>query len=241
MRKIASPEQVDAFDPRPFLEILDIQILAACLRETRMDVEINDLAHPGAMDKPYKLLLLCKCKGGLFMKYLSVLFILLVLTACAKTETPTTGPDLEGDAQVVESGTEKILGETEIKLNVDEVRCFKDEQKVMFSFRNDDTKNWQMNQQVPFPTPKDLGAVRVYINSYEVNGRNPYLREGVRQFGPEERFSDNCGGVEVLESGSSVTCTLYPVPLKEANAYAAGKNEILVHSPTNQHTIQFTC
>ena len=178
------------------------------------------------------------------MKYLSLLLILLLFTACAKQEpvpTATPGPELEGDAQEVESGTAKILGDTEIELNVDEVRCYKDEQKISFRFKNDDTRNWQMNQQVPFPTPKDLAAVRVYINSYEVNGRNPYLREGVRQFGPGERFSDNCGGIEVLGPGASVTCTLYPVPLKAANAVAAGKNEILVHSPTNKHIIQFTC
>jgi hypothetical protein len=179
------------------------------------------------------------------MKYFALLALLLLFTACAKQEqipvAPSPGPELKDDAGAVESGTTKALGENEIELNVDEVRCIKDDQKIMFRFRNDDTKDWQLNQEVPFPAPKDLAAIHVLVNSYEVNGRNPYIKDGVRQFGPGERFSDNCGGVEVLEPGDAVTCTLYPVPLKEENSYAAGKNEIFVNSPTNKHIIQFTC
>lgn len=183
------------------------------------------------------------------MKYLALLLMLL-LFACAKqqdvgTQEPAAPaePELVGNAEEVESGTDKVFGEKEstAAIGVDQVRCDRENRAITFSFKNNDVRNWQMNQQVPFPAPKDLAAVRVYINSYEVNGRNPYLKDGERQFGPEERFSDNCGGVELLKPGEVAVCTVYPVPLKAANELIAGKNEILVHSPTSKHIIQFTC
>jgi len=148
-----------------------------------------------------------------------------------------------GEVGAVESGTDKTFGDVDraSALKIDDVLCDKETKTITFRFKNEDTKSWQMNQQVPFPSPKDLEPVRIFINSYEANNRNGYLREGVRYFGPEETFSDNCGGVEVLAPGADVTCTLTPVPLKSANDLTVGKNNIFVDSPTSHHIIEFLC
>lgn len=189
--------------------------------------------------------------------FISTILVLALLIACAQApqenapvRPPADAADqdfpAEPDApevQDAEPGTTAVLTDADksTALDINSVECDLAEKKISFRFRNDDTKNWQMNGQVPFPAPQDLAPVRVYINSYEVNGRNPYLKDGVRQFGPEELFSDNCGGVEILEPGEDVTCTLQPVPLKAANEFTAGKNEILINSPTSKNIIQFTC
>jgi len=130
------------------------------------------------------------------MKYLIAL-LLVLLVACASEQAPTppavppsspsvpaaqTAPAQDSDGtQIVESGTDKTFGEVEKRtaLDIDEVVCDKEERSLSFRFQNDDVKTWQMNQQIPFPAPKDLDAVRVYINSYEVNGRNPYIKDRV--------------------------------------------------------------
>lgn len=186
------------------------------------------------------------------MKAAIALLVLVLLTACSQApdapdalpeipDVPAVQVETGGDAAPAESGTDKTFGELGEKTALDEVICDSAAKSVTFSFKNTDTRDWELNQNVPWPAPADLAPVRVYINSYEVNGRNPYIKEGVRQFGPAEKFSDNCGGVQRLAPGDSVTCTLTPVPLKEANDLIAGKNEILVHAPTSKQTIQFIC
>jgi len=195
-----------------------------------------------------------------------IVMLALLLVACATNtngpvpsgtptapETPPAQTDTgapaaptapaEGGVTAPESGAQKVFGNTtEVStLKIDDVLCDKATKKITFRFKNDDTKSWQVNQAVGFPAPKDLAPLRVFINSYEANNPNGYLKDGVRYFGPATKFSDNCGGVEVMKPGDDITCTLTPIPLKSATTLSAGTNTIFVDTPTSHHIIEFLC
>ncbi len=128
-------------------------------------------------------------------------------------------------------------------ITVDDIRCDAETSTVTFRFRNLDTKSWQLDQNVPFPAPKDLGGVRVTLNSYEVNGRQRPLSPttGDELFGPEAKFSANCGGVEVLAPNEEAVCTVSPVLLKSETAVAAGANEIRINGAGKDGLARFSC
>jgi hypothetical protein len=194
------------------------------------------------------------------MKYAFV-FLLVLLVACSQAPAQTATPpapvapvqeeapvqeaqapaDNGEGAKAIVSGTDKTYGtvNTSSVLKIDDVTCDKDKRSITFRFANNDAKDWQMNQEVGW-ADTTAAPVRVFVNGYEANGK-VYMQNGERYFGPEETFSDNCGGIEVLKPGQDITCTIYPVPLKTATALSAGTNEIFIDSPTSHHKIQFTC
>jgi hypothetical protein len=197
--------------------------------------------------KTYKFMSL-----GYRMKTIIALLVLALLVLGCSAQPPVA-PNVPAPVENVEPAEEKIeevVPATEqvygvvnktSALDVDSVRCDSETRTITFRFSNNDTRRWQMNQKVGWDSPRDLAAVRVFVNSYEVNGRNQYIVNGEKYFGPNWPFSENCGGVEELAPGEDVTCTLSPVSLKAANAVSAGKNEIFIDSPTSHHIIQFLC
>jgi hypothetical protein len=185
----------------------------------------------------------------------AILILAGLLIACSKepVQAPAFAPsnDQQEPASpdqntgTQNSGTAVTAGQEDkiTALDIDSVECDLEDRKISFRFANNDAQDrqWQMNQQVSWNGPKDLVAVRVFVNSYEVNGRNQPILSGENLFGPKWPFSENCGGTEVLAPGDDVTCTLQPVPLKAANQLTAGNNEIFIDSPSSHHIIQFTC
>lgn len=171
----------------------------------------------------------------------------LLLTACAQKEQPlppmppTPPPQIIEDANPVPDGA-SVLGPGNKTSALEQVTCDKATRSVTFTFKNNDpARSWQLNQEVAWDAPKDLVAVDVLINNYEVNGRNRYINNGETFFGPNWPFSENCGGVKVLAPGQQVTCTVTPVPLKTPTALSAGTNEIFIKTFTTNQIIQFTC
>lgn len=165
-----------------------------------------------------------------------------VVMPSAPVQAPVAMPS---DTKAVGNAAATIFGDaykSPDALKIDDVICNKEKKAIMFSIRNNDDqgRKWQLNNDVKWGDQTTIG-VHVLINSYEVNSRSPYVVDGLRYFGPNEKFSDNCGGVEVLNPGQTVTCTVYPVPLKESNVINQGLNEIFVKTYTSNHIIQFLC
>jgi len=196
------------------------------------------------------------------MKYLLAI-LAAILVACAPTAETTPEPvvvpppepvepepveevmedsAMMEDSEEVESGLDKAFGEADTAqiITVDDVICDSEQNALQFRFRNLGDVNWELNQNVPFPPPKDLTSVRILINNYEANGRGAFV-QGVRQFGPEEKFSENCGGIEILAPGDEASCFLQPVPLRDENALGAAVNEISLNTAGTDGTVRFTC
>jgi hypothetical protein len=146
-------------------------------------------------------------------------------------------------AKPVVTGSDRVFGEVNrtAALNASEIKCDPGTRTVTFTLRNDDTRTWEMDQQLGWNPSKDKVNIHVSINSYEVNARNQYIDNGIKYFGPNWPFSANCGGVKELAPGSAATCTLQPVPLKNATSLTGGLNEIFIKTPTSDRIVQFTC
>ncbi len=120
-----------------------------------------------------------------------------------------------------------------------DISCDAAERRLSFTIVNTGDQRWQLDQDVGFPPPVDLVSGKVFVNNYEVNRRQAsQFKDGVKLFGPNEKFSENCGGVEVLAPGEEASCTIYPVPLKSADA---GVNRIWLDVPGDIEYVSFTC
>jgi len=130
---------------------------------------------------------------------------------------------------------------------LEDVKCDLEESKVTFSFTNNGEYTWSLDQEIGFAPSGDVRNVKVFMNHrYEMNanGRtdyHPITREPM--FGPNELFSENCGGVTELAVGETATCTLTPVPLNSGTGSAglSAVNYILIDSPGDDDLIEFTC
>ncbi len=160
----------------------------------------------------------------------------------AVEEPEDTGLD---EAEPVEEAAGEILGGEDTRehvLAIEDVRCTAEGRKLSFTLTNMDDQEWQMNQEVPFPPPIGMAALKFFVNNYEANGHKTYydVDTGDAYFGPNERFSDNCGGVEVLAPGESTTCSLEPVPLKQEDQFQ-NKNHLFIDTPGIEEVYSFTC
>ncbi len=151
----------------------------------------------------------------------------------------------QGGVQEIPSGVDKTFGpvNTTQVITLDDVRCDASARSLTFRFRNTDpTHSWQLNEEVPFPAPADLVSVRVMVNQYEANAKVHKVANGETLFGPQDRFSDNCGGIEVLAPNESVTCTVSPVPIvTPAKGDDRAVNDIFVNSPGPDGEVRFSC
>lgn len=138
------------------------------------------------------------------------------------------------EAVLVDDTAELFAGDTEPEFGgkVGNIKCTVDGSKLVFTMQNSGEKRWQLNQAVGFPPPTDMIKLKVMINNYEANSPTAKYTspDGVRYFGPEQPFSENCGGVEELLPGDRTTCTLYPVPLKDESD-SINKNRIWLDVP----------
>jgi hypothetical protein len=164
--------------------------------------------------------------------------------AAPEPAPPAVAPAKTEVAEAV-TGTDKAFGDAKLDsedvLAIDEVRCDKETRTLTFRFANNDAKKWQLDQKVPFPAPRDMEPARIFLNRYEMNGPTYWSPEKEMYFGPSETFSDNCGGVEVLEPGQDVTCTVSPVPLAQETELKHGNEQIFIDTPTSHHVLSFTC
>lgn len=155
--------------------------------------------------------------------------------------TPEASTDNAGN---LAAPGEAFAGEpsTEVTGKVGNVRCTAATRKLTFTVHNDGDKTWSLDQQVPFPPPADLVPAKIFINDYEANRFTSYYDAdtGEMLFGPNEKFSANCGGVDQLAPGEQAECTLYPVPLKDADAFS-NRNRIWVDVPGEIDSAYFTC
>lgn len=162
-------------------------------------------------------------------------------------DNTVTPEAVEGDANVLEN-TGDILGGGEMQdlgSKVTGVACDLEANKITFTLKNIGLATWQLDQDVPFPAPKDLKPVKIFINGYEANRGSPQYHPDTkeRMFGPNELFSENCGGEAELAVGESVECTLYPVKLNRGTGSNDLKavNGIFIDSPSIDDYIEFTC
>lgn len=128
---------------------------------------------------------------------------------------------------------------------INSVACDLEERKITFTFENTGEHSWSIDQEVGFATGGDLKNVKIFMNHrYEMNGNQQYYTDsGDLMFGPNERFSDNCGGVTELATGDTATCTVYPVPLNRGTGSEGlnSVNNIMIDSPNVDEVIEFTC
>lgn len=199
------------------------------------------------------------------MKWLlPVLLISMLVFACSQEATVETKPLPEAPVvkdvapesvpEVIET-TEEATAQAQILPNeepvqelaseVGDVMCDEDNMKITFTITNNGDVTWQLDQKVPFPAPADLKPVKVFVNKYEVNSGSTQYHPDTREvmFGPNKLFSDNCGGVEELAPGRSVTCTIYPVKLNRGSGSEGLKdvNLIFIDSPGLDEYIEFIC
>ncbi len=99
-----------------------------------------------------------------------------------------------------------------------------------------------MDQDIPFPPPVDIVPLRIFVNNFEANGHQPYYDRDTyeRLFGPNEKFSDNCGGVDVLKVGEIASCTLQPVKLV-SEADFQNTNRLFIDTPGIEVVFNFQC
>jgi hypothetical protein len=123
-----------------------------------------------------------------------------------------------------------------------DVLCDLEARKLTFRFRNKETRTWQLDGELPLSPPAGLVGVYLTINQYPVNQNHEYYIDGVKQFGPGAKLSENCGGVATLAPEEEAVCTLQPVPLRD-QFYFGGVNEILINVPgaAEDGRVEFTC
>lgn len=148
----------------------------------------------------------------------------------------------------VKPGTEKVWGEVEIPKapKIGEAFCDLANNKITFTFQNNGDYDWSLDQDLSFPPPSGLREIRVFVNGYEANNEMKLFHPdtGEPMFGPNEKFSDNCGGVKILKPGEVVTCTLTGVKLNRGTGSEGLKkvNEVWIDSPAVDDTyIWFKC
>ncbi len=163
-------------------------------------------------------------------------------------EDTTTAPEEAGEEkEFLDDETDVFKGEEsqEVKSDITSLNCDKEEKKLTFTIKNKGDSTWQLNQNVPFPAPKGLSAVKIFINNYEANSGKKQYHPDTREvmFGPNEEFSENCGGTVKLEPGETTTCTLYPVKLNRGTGSEGMKNvnQIEIDSPGYDKTKEFIC
>jgi|GEM_PF-2380987 len=161
---------------------------------------------------------------------------------------PTTQSQTQAQTDVeVLPTSDELLGSTvttPVTGTISDIKCNFAERKLTFTITNGaEDQTWSLDQDIGFPPPPDMAAVKIFLNNYEMNRLSgPYLdtQTGERLFGPNERFSDNCGGIAMLSPGESATCTLYPVPLIDEDVLVMG-NYLRVSGPQNVPAISFKC
>lgn len=165
-----------------------------------------------------------------------------------ETSDDTTADPVEGDANIINAPSEQLGGGSDEALGseFEDVACSMDERKITFTFKNVGQYTWSLDQEVGFGAGGDVRNIKVFLNHrYEMNANrvNYHPETGEVMFGPNELFSDNCGGVKELEVGESATCTLYPVPLNigAGSTSQNGVNYIVIDSPAIDDIIRFQC
>lgn len=163
------------------------------------------------------------------------------------TDDVVDAAPVEGEAVVIDTSDHLGGGSSEaLGSKIEGVACSKEENKVTFSFSNAGESTWSLDQTVGFGASGDLKNVKVFMNHrYEMNSGRTQFHPETREvmFGPNTKFSDNCGGVTELAPGETVECTLYPVPLNEGSGSSDlnSVNYILIDSPNIDDLIEFTC
>jgi len=200
------------------------------------------------------------------MRKLIVLLAVLaiIIVACGnKEQTTASVPQLPAEQQdenepapppvqnapeatVVEDKVGAITGgEQKIPpaADVTDVKCTTDGRTLTFTLNNRGEKTWILFGTMPFPAPADQVKAKVFVNNYEANRKDKYTEAttGLKLFGPEATFPENCGGVTELKPGESATCTLAPVPLVQEDQYS-NKNRVWVDAGYGDaEHITFTC
>ncbi len=167
----------------------------------------------------------------------------------SETDSETVNNDpVEGEAQVIDKGSDKLGdgSKEELGSKINSVACNVEESRITFTFENTGEHTWSLDQEVGFAAGGDVKNVKVFMNHrYEMNANkdNFHPVTGELMFGPNELFSENCGGVTELAPGDSVTCTLSPVPLNRGSGSEglSSVNYILIDSPSIDDLIEFTC
>lgn len=162
----------------------------------------------------------------------------------APNMTPPEPPTIEVPAKSVAEDsavTEVFKGKGSV-VELSHVRCNGEKSKLTFTIKNNGDREWQVNQEVPFPPPKEVGPLKLFLNNYEMNGLGKvyYAPTGERYFYSSDTFSDACGGVELLTPGEEMTCTVSPIPLASSETFQQ-KHTLFVSTPDGQTSFSFLC
>lgn len=153
---------------------------------------------------------------------------------------------VEGEAEIVDDGSDILAAEdtADMGSKLEGVACDPDENKITFTVTNVGLLDWDLDQNAPFVS-NEVKNVKIFINGYEANRGSTQYHPDTREpmFGPNELFSENCGGQNILSPGDSVECTLYPVKLNRGTGSDSlnAVNLIHVDSPSVDDMIEFTC
>ena len=194
--------------------------------------------------------------------FVFVLGAALLVTACAQPtadndvyddippDLPPTPPPpgpavvetVDDDTEIIEDPSEVLAGDKirDTVGGIVDIQCDLATETLTFTIVNEAEENWQLNQEVGFTPPEGLVSAAVFVNNYEVNRGTPQYKGGKPLFGPNDQFSDNCGGVEELAPGARATCTLTPVPLHAENDYSP-KNRIWLDVYGDIDYVSFIC
>jgi len=146
-------------------------------------------------------------------------------------------------ATVLNDSTDVFAGEKSAKVDggFKGISCDAAKRELSFTIVNTGDKTWSLDQEIGFSGSMDTVNLKVFINNEEANAKSPRYADGKRLFGPNEKFSGNCGGVTMLAPGEEATCSLAPVPLKQADEFA-NKNQLWLSIPGgNIKHVAFTC
>jgi len=185
------------------------------------------------------------------------------MTACSSDEaapdvTPDAAPDATPDAApaaMPDPETEPSAPDTSVTEEPAEqpapvgtmaeneaitiLACDKTARTLRFTFTNTGDDKWAFTP-LPFPPPRGVLDVNVYVNNYELTKLSPYFdpETDERFFGPGDSFEENCGVTE-LSPGESATCDLTKVPLlRDGNTR---QDQVWLSAPEGNIRLFFDC
>lgn len=178
------------------------------------------------------------------MRFMLSLLLVLLLVACAKeTAIPESTVTILPPAQDVPRETVPVdtapvtpQDDNATPLNttierhfsgaISTIMCDPATRKLTFTINNPTKLTWNLDRDLPWPTPKGMTVVALSMNSLDINVRPQRTFNDEVMYGPKSPFSENCDGEPLLAPGEATTCTIYPVPLRTTEGIDARTNEL---------------
>jgi len=146
-------------------------------------------------------------------------------------------PKERNDLKVIQDKTSGTTG----KGPLSNVKCVRASRKMTFTITNPTQLTWQLDKDLPWPTPSGMAIASITLNSYTMNAQQDVYFEGEKMFGPKNQFSKNCDGDALLEPGEKITCSVWPTPLQTGVSTFDQSNKLVLNAPGVFTQLSFTC